>query len=1114
MKKVLIFLGLASLLFADDFYVLPVMKKAPEINGYIDENEWKEAIRFDGFSWTGKLEPRRTIGYIGATNENIYVGIISELPEEGEILKNVKDNTEKIVRDDAVEVWIDPFPGEDDGVTFQMLCNSIGYVYYLTHPRGNVKQEDFYGWNGNYKISNGFHGNFWHCEIEIPLKNLVKNRKITDGKWMLNICRDYKQPWSWASIGQEGYNFTAKNKIIFEFSEKNGIVVRQKHLKDPVFGDIEYNVEIYNPCKEKVELSCNLILKRDVMPEITEREKIVLLPEEAKNFVIKVSDNVTNKFELDTNILSSDEKKIYFSRNYWWENWKTKKEKWQTKKIELPPCDFQFAYYPYLNKIKILSDISRVKGKVEKVNFVIREEESKKIIKELEFNKNEFKDGKCEKIFDMPSLNGKYEILMKLKGENVPEGEIVKKFERKVFEWENNNLGKSRKVYPPFKPIKKEGNKLFTVLKEYTVNNLGLLSSVITEDQERITKKEILAGEMTYKMKTEGKEVKPDKGIIKYKEVSPDRVIIESKFNIGNLSCNSISSLDYDGMLKIDLTLNPCEKKIDEMILEIPLKNEVAKLMHAMADGIRSPILTCYIPEGEGVIWDATKIQPSSFPKNFCTYIFLGNPKRGISWFAENDKGWAWDNQKPNLQLVREKDTLKLQINLINKPTVITKPQTITFGILAAPVKPRLEGWRHRWFTERFSLLGTDINWFALGDCGSVYPAGKDMYLWEMLKEGNKRQLTDEEINSVIERGKKYFEPYGKGRVDSFIAHVRYNLRARYGTTMVFYYNRASFAAAEEFQTFMDEWCLSDYNPYRGDKGIWEIKIVPTDSYIDHALWWYKKSFEIANNKGVYWDNYFFAPSYNTMMTSAYKKEDGSIMPSIGLWGLRELVKRTFVMMNELGMEPITMVHMTSTQILPLYSFATVQYDWEWKYSEGDVQNRFSREYILLVSTGELSGTWPVLLGDHGKLADDPWTQKTFIGVTLVHDLLGPVSTWVKGLGELWKKYREPFLDMAKEKNMVAYRYWDERKQPVYCENNDLPGIVYSIPGKEAFYAVVSYAKNDLEEKVNIIPDILGFKKYKVIDIDTNEEVPVEKNSFLLKIKKHDLKVFRILNIE
>ena len=36
-------------------------------------------------------------------------------------------------------------------------------------------------------------------------------------------------------------------------------------------------------------------------------------------------------------------------------------------------------------------------------------------------------------------------------------------------------------------------------------------------------------------------------------------------------------------------------------------------------------------------------------------------------------------------------------------------------------------------------------------------------------------------------------------------------------------------------------------------------------------------------------------------------REDGSIVPSNGIWGLRELVKRTFVYMNELGMRPITM---------------------------------------------------------------------------------------------------------------------------------------------------------------------------------------------------------------
>ncbi|MGB9677633.1 MAG: hypothetical protein ACPLZ9_03355, partial [Candidatus Ratteibacteria bacterium] len=100
---------------------------------------------------------------------------------------------------------------------------------------------------------------------------------------------------------------------------------------------------------------------------------------------------------------------------------------------------------------------------------------------------------------------------------------------------------------------------------------------------------------------------------------------------------------------------------------------------------------------------------------------------------------------------------------------------------------------------------------------------------------------------------------------------------------------------------------------------------------------------------------------------------------------------------------------------------------------------------------------------------------------------------------------------MAKNKKMVAYRYWDEKKQPVYSENPDFPGIVYSIPGKEALYAVTSYADKDLEAKVNIIPEILGFKKYRVIDIDNDQQVPVEKNTFRLNIKKHDLKVFKIL---
>ena len=133
-------------------------------------------------------------------------------------------------------------------------------------------------------------------------------------------------------------------------------------------------------------------------------------------------------------------------------------------------------------------------------------------------------------------------------------------------------------------------------------------------------------------------------------------------------------------------------------------------------------------------------------------------------------------------------------------------------------------------------------------------------------------------------------------------------------------------------------------------------------------------------------------------MTPAYAQPDGTIMPAAGMMGLRELCRRTFQFMNERNMTPIVMPHMTSTNILPLHGFATVQYDWEWKYSEGDVQDRFSREYLLLVSNGELAGTWPVLLGEHGKQGSDPWIQRTYAAVSIVHELDPRPS-----LAKVWK---------------------------------------------------------------------------------------------------------------
>ncbi len=238
-------------------------------------------------------------------------------------------------------------------------------------------------------------------------------------------------------------------------------------------------------------------------------------------------------------------------------------------------------------------------------------------------------------------------------------------------------------------------------------------------------------------------------------------------------------------------------------------------------------------------------------------------------------------------------------------------------------------------------------------------------------------------------------------------------------------------------------------------------------------------------------------------------------MPATGIWQLRELAKRTFIMMNERGMAPITFPHMTSFSPLPVLSFATMQYDWEWKYSEGDVQDRFTPEYLQLVSNGDLAGVWPVMLHDQGKLADDPWTQRTFTAVRLVHELDG-----IGGFGCLWmashkanyEALAKPVLAMLDKPGLQVYKYWEDRPLPISTLQPELPAIVYSVPGKEALVVITGYAQQEETATLHIDTAALGLgEHYHVIDVEKNTPLPMTDGMPAVTIKKHDVRILRVL---
>jgi hypothetical protein len=1094
--------------------VVPLFSTPPKVDGAFDPAQWTRAERIDGFISAGKLERRRAIAYVGATQTTLYVAIQSRLPDSGPLLATVDHDSLKVVYDDAIEIFVDPSPDDSARVIYHMLANSLGRVGYETAARGGGREA--VNWIGNWPHSESQTGGFWNFQCAIPIASMPHagaGRKATDGVWLINLCRDWRPDWAWSSLTGDYF----WSELRFKFTDQPAPVVQEIFSGDPTYppgGNAAIELQISNPSSGPLALKAGLDLVRNNMPEVNQQQSMSVNAGETKQVMIPIDANdPTTIDDLKATVTSADGSQTYFTRSLHWTR-ASEPVKWVTEKaVEAPLVDLQFAYYPTKNHMRVLADIGGLPPEAHpsQVLAIVRDRHTHAQIASTPFPMDGFKNGKQEIGFDLPPLNGFYEVAVQASGPGMKTVETAKPFERRVFPWETLADGSSTTVYPPFTPIKVQGNQLSTVLRTYILNDEGLIDQVATMNATTGQTRDLLAGPMRYRVSIDGHEIPCQSQPMQTTEAQDNEAKTQGTMHAGSLTANWHDTWDIDGTDRVELTLQPTGgQAVDGMTLEIPLRSDIATLLHANADRIRSPVAEA-IPTGDGIVWDGSKVACDDYIHNFCPYVFLGNGNRGLCWFADNDKNWGWDRNTPNLDISRSGDQVILRIYLINQPTVITTPQTIVFGLLAAPIKPRLnEGdnpnwWRYRYNRDRYFLLGTDINWFGNNSCGSVYPVGRDMYLWKMLARGSKEKLPDDTVNAFAQYGLKYFTPFGPDAVKMWIAHVNLNLRSHLGQKMIFYYNRASCEEMQEFQTFQDEWTLNDFRPAEPAKPRDEIKVVPSDSYDKYCMFWYEKSFEIGNNKGVYWDNWFIAPSFNTEMTAAYRAPDGAIMPSAGIWAMREQAKRTFQMMNERKMTPIVFPHITSFSCLPMLSFATVQYEWEWKYSEGDVQDRFARDYIQLVTTGEQAGTWPVPLHDQLALADDPWTQRTFAAVRLVHELDG------SGGFATADKLLKPIFAILDKPDTVAYRYWDDRPIPAKVTDADVPTLVYSRKGSEAIIVATSYATSDVTAHLSVDWQTLGLDpSTPCTDTETGAQVAVTNGQIIFPLKKHDIKIIHL----
>jgi hypothetical protein len=151
--------------------------------------------------------------------------------------------------------------------------------------------------------------------------------------------------------------------------------------------------------------------------------------------------------------------------------------------------------------------------------------------------------------------------------------------------------------------------------RQQTLKGDGLLEQVQTQGRQ------ILSRPVEWVATAGGKELPWDTGKLQYTEVRDDRIEATGRLACEKLIIRSKVHVEYDGMFKYEVELVPQgDGAVDRLDLIVPIRAEDATLLHATSDGCRTNYAGI-VPEGEGRVWDSSKVQRWVLTGIFLPYI-------------------------------------------------------------------------------------------------------------------------------------------------------------------------------------------------------------------------------------------------------------------------------------------------------------------------------------------------------------------------------------------------------------------------------------------------------------------------------------------------------------
>ncbi|HUU59129.1 MAG TPA: glycoside hydrolase domain-containing protein, partial [Phycisphaerae bacterium] len=761
----------------------------------------------------------------------------------------------------------------------------------------------------SWTFANTVADGWWNVEIAIPLSSIGATPTDLSAPWGVRVARNWKRPFAQSQWESVNTSYDDRPSMPVVTWDPTAPVVQVLSLQEE--GKAKISVAVRNPHKRPLTVAAHLSDAWHRNPPTERTTSVTVAPGKVETITLSAPDGGPEGLHRTViRIAGPDGAKTYYFRDFRW-NLHRPESVWTIGIEQKRAVDLKLKYYPYHNKIRVRVDIGslelrdRIAGATAEICLYDRAGNVEKRAlwsKELAFGKFV-----SEGVHEIPDLNdGRYQLAVRFAGgKGIPSEPVTQDFVRMHYEWERNGLGISDEVMPPFTPLKVDGQTVQCVLRDLTHGPDGLWRDVTSQGRAMLT------GPMRWEVVTAGPDGKPAEqpvrgGGWKVLDHKPTGVIGQADWSAGPVKARVRTEYDYDGMMLVKLTVAPTGgTAVRRLSLAIPVGEDEARYMHAVSDGLRHNYAG-FVPSGEGRVWDSGKANRIDLVGTFFPYLWVGGAERGVCWFADTDRDMVLDDETPAIELVREGKTLWMRVHLITRPGALRREHEIVFGLQVTPTKPMPAGWR-KWVGNKHIPGGRNVAWiggaYYWGALSyDVYPMDKRFEMVDVLAGARRTGQTDPGFLDHWMRHVEQVYPAGTKGYDMMRAHVNHGLHlARTnpwsGGTRLFIYTNARGVGfrAREFATFQDEWLR--YGWFNRDwprNGGIAYDLSPSESFVDYAVWYYKRMLGCFD--GVYWDNMYLSPHYDAVVGSAWNDAKGRTHPGLGLFHLRNLVKRTAVM--------------------------------------------------------------------------------------------------------------------------------------------------------------------------------------------------------------------------